>query len=186
MIYNRVIIGASSVSEDQPIKSVIFDIEDNWTNSNYVGIRSIEFLNNSVLLPLTEDALQTYSYSAYATTDSGAGFTPEKAFNTTLNKIGTATANCWMSSLGNASNQRLIVVFDNAQVFNEIVINNFHNSGTQTDRGAQTVTVTSSTDSITDTTYNAAISNSTLINASDWSQHAGTDLIDDQQIWTSL
>jgi hypothetical protein len=163
-----------------PMKSVVFDIPDYYDGGTFMGIRSIEFKNGGTLIALTESDFTAYHTSALSEIDTTAA----KAFDTTLSKSGlSTTGTSWVSGISETSDQRIIVVFDTEQTFDEIVINNYHTEGTQTNHGVKNVKITASTDSISDTTYNAAISNSTVLNDTIWPEHNLTDGADDQIVW---
>jgi hypothetical protein len=157
-------------------RSVIFDILNNWA-SGFMGVRSIEFKLGGV-------TIANASPTAYATSTGSSSLEPEFAFDTTLPKTGDDVNNSWRTPFGKVSNQRLIVVFDSETNFDEIVINNGHDFGGSTDRGAKITKITVSTDAITDTTYNAPVSNSTVLNNTEWPQHIASDVVDDQTVWT--
>lgn len=160
-------------------KSVVFDIADNWGYASFMGVRSIDFFRDGVLLALTES-----DFSAYATSCILESSYDEKyTFDTSKSKTGSTVQTQWASDSGQTTNQRLIVVFDVEQTFDEIVVNNAHNSGGSTNLGAKNVKVTTSTDSITDTTYNATVTNSTDLGSSTWPQHTAVDQAEDQSVY---
>jgi len=159
-------------------KSVVFDMSDNWGSTVVLGLRSIEFsLGGSVIPLLSSD------FTAYATSSANSNFLPEFAFDTSLSKVGAVTLVSWSATLFTHTNQRLIVVFNSEQTFDEIIINNSHLSGGSTDRSVKNVKITTSTDAITDVTYNAAIANSTVLNNTVWPEHVALDIADDQTVW---
>lgn len=158
-------------------KSVVFDIADNHGDASHIGIRSIEFkLSGSTL------ALTTSDFSA-SSTSSEMGHDPDNAFDTTFSKTGGSASAAFKSS--SDTDERLIVVFNEDQTFDEIVINNGHDSGSDTDTGANNVKITESSDEIMDTTYDAAVSNSTVLSNSAWPEHVGSDAADDNTVWPS-
>lgn len=159
-----------------PAKSVIFDIENNWAGSTYTNIRSIDFLNNGELISMTS------GFTAYATSDSGPGFEPANAFNTSLSKTGSRNNTSWLSG-GSAANQRLSIVFTTPIQFDEIVINNGHNYGSNTSLGAKNVVVTMSTDAITSTVYGSAITNSLELFDGTFTEHSASDEEDPETIY---
>lgn len=160
-------------------KSVIFDVADNYGNAS-IAIRSIEFKYAGVTIPMERAGW----FLAYSTTDAGAGHIADFAFDTRLSKIGQGQPSVSWISNAIATNQRLIIVFDDVQRFDEIVINNYSSLGSDTEAGAKNVSVTISDDAIVDTTYGAAISNSTLLSSkSPWPEHVALDQADDQTIW---
>jgi len=159
-------------------KSVVFDIADFHGSTTWTSLRSVEFKLSGVLIALT-----AADFTAYATDEFNATVHAENAFDTTLSKTGGATNTNWQQRTGNA--QRLIVVFNTSQEFDEIVVNNGHDLGNNTNRGVNNVKITWSSDSITDTTYNAAVSNGTELNNTAWTEHVASDVVDDQTVWTA-
>ncbi len=167
------------------VKSVVIDIADNWDATEWgMAVRSIEFLNtDSDVISLTAS-----DFTAYATTynylDDNSH--PRNAFDTTLSKTGIDLNNEWYSDCDNYSganqitDQRLICVFNNTQSINGIVVNNHHWYGDTLGIGIKNVKIYFSTDTITDTTYNASISNSTLVFDGQIAQHVSSDVVDDQ------
>lgn len=160
-------------------KSVIFDFADDWGGTTSMGVRSIEFSFEGRVLPLG-----AADFTAYATS-ANTFYPPSNAFDTSLSKIGSIADTVWQTSSNQVTNQRLIIVFNSEQTFDEIIENNYHNSGGLTDRGGKNTKITSSTDSITDTTYNAAIANSTVLNDTVWPEHVAANVVDDQTVWTT-
>jgi hypothetical protein len=139
-------------------KSVILDIADNYGDSDFVGVRFIEFFLAGTLIGITTE------FTAYATTNGGSGSLPAFAFNTSLSKTGSAGNTAWTSTVSQTTNQRLIIVFDTPTEFDDIVVSNYFSvDGFGVARGIKNVVITSSTDAITDTTYNATVANSTIL-----------------------
>lgn len=158
-------------------KSVVFDVIDNHGDSNYLGMRRIEFKNNGVLIALTSS-----DFTHYATNESNVSYDAQDIFDTSRSKTGSHL-NGYLSLSTGGNNLRWIVVFNTEQTFDEIVINNHHNFGGSTTRGANNVKITISDDSITDTTYDAAVANSQVLNNTSWPEHAAVDAADDQTVW---
>lgn len=159
-------------------KSVILDIADNYGESSYIGIRSIEFKFEGTLIELGGADV-----SVYATSNAGSSWVPLNIFNTAKSKTGSASNNSWLSGTPyTASNMRVICVFNTEQRFDEIVINNNHDAGGSTNRGCNNTKIYISSDSITDTTYNATISNSDLIFDGQVSEHTASDVVDDESL----
>jgi hypothetical protein len=158
-------------------KSVIFDFADDWGGSSvYMAIRSIEFWFAGSMIPVTS------GFTAYATSQYSTSYIPSYAFNTSLTKIGTWASTTWISGnfSGSSVEQRLIIVFDSPITFDKIVINNAHHNGGYTDEGVKNTVITSSIDAITDTTYNAEITNPTVLFDGVISKHITSDVADDQ------
>jgi len=155
-------------------KSVIFDILNTW-GGGYSSIRSIEFLLRGVVIPVTS------GFTADATTEHSSPYIPENAFNTSLSRIDTHADRSWhSSSVLSGELNRLLVVFDTPIEFDQIVINNGHSEGAATNRGAKDTVITISSDEITDTTYGAAITNSTVLFDGQLSIHPSVDVPDNQ------
>jgi len=156
------------------VKSVIFDFQDNYGDGYFMGIRAVDFYNSSSKITLASGDITCYAASSETNKD------PEDAFITALSKTGSSTNTEWNSGYGDSVNRRLIVVFDTVRTFDEIRVNNSHNGGSSTSIGVQNCKIHTSTDSITDTTYNAAISNSTEIFDDSISQHTASDVEDEE------
>ena len=155
-------------------KSVIFDAADNWGGVS-IGIRSIDFWKDGAKI----DNLLTTNFTASATNEVLPDFDVGNAFHTPASKIGTHVNTCWLTS-PSVADQRLICVFNTPTAFDEIVINNFHFNGGGTEHGIQNVKIHISTDTITSTVYDEAISNSDLIFDGVFNQHALLNVQDDQ------
>lgn len=154
-------------------KSVILDIADNWGHLGWLGLRSVDFYSNG-------SKIANATPTADATTEANSYYIAENAFDTDLSKTGVADYVSWLATFNNITNQRLIVVFDSNTTFDEIRVNNYHWSGSATERGAKNVVIHCSTDTIINTTYNAPISNSTLIFDDIFNEHIASDIEDEQ------
>jgi len=160
-------------------KSVIFDIADNWGDPTYMGLRSIDFWfgGSKITLAVTD-------FTTYATSIASSSYDPDYVFDTSLYKTGGMVNSTWISGPTNI-NQRVICIFNTALNFDQIRVNNFHNNGSTTERGVKNVVINISTDIITSTTYNSAISNSTVIFNNVFDQHVIGDQ-EDEQILTLI
>jgi hypothetical protein len=179
LLYDHVDASFTAISDFIPSKvysskSVIIDIKNNYGNSNYIGIRSINFYNAGSIVNTT--------YSHYATSYYNANYTSDNIFSTTLPIIGTSYNNEWCSGINLPINQRLICVFNGTTNFDQIVVVNSHASGSNTAMGAKDIKIYTSTDSITNTTYNAEISNSELIFEGYLNEHVSLNIADYQNI----
>jgi len=157
-------------------KSVILDIADNWGGALAMMCRALEFKSSGTLLQVGNGV----SFTSYGTYHS-APYHTDNLFDVTKSKTGVHINNGWQTNAGN-TNIRVICVFDTPQNFNEIVINNHHNSGANTEYGIKNTEINISSDAITDTTYGAEISNSTKIFDGQIAQHPASDTVDDQYI----
>lgn len=162
-------------------KSVIFDFVDNWGYSGEMGIRSIDFWNGG--LKIANVSLDG-DFTAYATSSSSFNYYPKYAFDTTVSKAGGIVGTSWATTSDNS--QRIICVFTAETAFDEIRINNFHISGSYTNLGVKNVVINVSTNEITDTTYNASISNSTQIFNGQFDQHVSSNIADEQVLTLDL
>ena len=164
--------------EDVTAKSVILDIADNWGDPSFISIRSVDFFYGGELIT----NITSTNFVAYATTFHSSTYAPQYSFDTSKSKIGTLSGNQWLSLSSNITNQRLICVFNEATTFDEIVINNAHSYGDQVSRGSKNIKISFSTDEITDTTYNATISNSLVLFDGQLNQHITSDVEDPQTL----
>ena len=158
-------------------KSVILDFADNYGGDS-IGIRSIEFYFIGELFAFIETDFVTYATS-YA---NSASFT-DQAFDTVISKTGDGFNNTsWVASAGNSTNQRLIVVFDDAIEFDKIEVNNFHNSGGDTTYGAQNTKIYTSKNIITNTVYDDDIYSVVLIFDGVFIEHPASDAADNKEL----
>lgn len=155
-------------------KSVIMDAADNYGNTTSLGIRSMDFYFGGELIT----NIHSTDFVAYSTDMLSTNYYPQYAFDTSISKTGGFFGNHWLSNGNN--NKRLICVFNDTTVFDEVRINNVHSGGSSTNYGAKNIKITVSTDEITDTTYNGTISNSTLIFDDQIAEHVAEDVVDDQ------
>lgn len=158
-------------------KSVILDIADNWGDASHQLIRSVDFYLGDVLVSLGDTDMVCYS-----TTQYDAAQAASRAFITSLSKVGTLVNTSWESSVGAVANQRVIAVFNSEIEFDEIKVNNGHHIGAVTNRGVQNVKINISSDAITSTVYDEAITNSTQLFDGVFNEHVATDTIDDQVV----
>jgi lysophospholipase L1-like esterase len=165
------------VDHSGTVKSVIFDFADNYGNGTFMDGRSAEFYANDDLIVMNAQRATMYATSQFSGT-----YAKEFLFDTSLSKTGTNANNAWASGNGQTTNQRVIIVFDNAKSIDQIVFNNGHTSGGTTNAGVQNTKIYTSTDAITDTTYGAAIANSTKIFDGVIDQHVAADTADDQNL----
>ena len=159
-------------------KSVIFDVADNYGNGSFVGVRSVDFFNDGSLIDMTLS-----DFAAYSTTELSGSFVVENAFETALSKLSGATNRAFVADETNS--ERFIIVFNTAQEFDQIIVNNYHSNGSSTNIGINNMVVTGSTDEITDTTYQGAISNGTELFNGALNEHVSSNQVDDQVIYTS-
>ncbi len=157
-------------------KSVIFDIADDHGSTDFVNLRSVEFWLSGSIITMTS------GFTAYSTTMYSSGYDPQYVFDTSTSKIGTPSYTSWISEHYTVTDQRLIIVFDTAISFDQIVVNNGHEFESYTDRGVKNTVITTSTDAITDITYNAAITNSTVIFTGVIPEHVASDVVDDYTV----
>lgn len=161
-------------------KSVILDIIDTYTEEGRWTIRQMDFWYEGSKIT----NLHTTDFLAYALSESSYKYLADNSFDTSTSKIGTQEYNQWLSAWSYVPH-RLICVFNSPITFDEIRVNNSHSNGGSTGRGAKNVKLHISTDAITDTTYDAAIANSTLIYNSTFDQHVAAD-VEDEQILTLI
>jgi len=168
-------------------KSIIIDIADNWGDGSYLGLRSVEFKKDGSLITPAVTGSNTMCYST--TEHSSPVYSADFVFDTTLSKaagfVNDDENTSWVCLTSYVTNQRVICVFEAPVGFDEVVVNNYHNNGANTDRGAKNVKIYSSTDAIISTVYSETISNSELIFDGQLVQHPAAAAADDQTLLIS-
>ncbi|MCP3924837.1 MAG: hypothetical protein GY714_19845 [Desulfobacterales bacterium] len=156
-------------------KSVVFDIANNHGATDYIRLRSIEFYKEDVLLPYTES-----DFTCHSTADN-SNFKANNIFITGKSKIGSDTNNGWRSNATEVTNQRIVVNFNSEIEFDKVVINNGHESGTNTTSGAQLIDIQITNFDYTNSNYGAVVTGSVnRILKSNILKHPDIDDIDDK------
>ena len=158
-------------------KSVIFDIATCWNTTVYMGVRAIDFWVDGAKITM----IPTTNYVSYHTSKASNSFLAKYAFDTTLSKVGAGGLVSWLSG-GATTNQRIIIVFNVLTTFDDIKINNYHESGAVTSYGLRAVKIYTSTDAITSTVYGQAIANSVLIFDDELTIHVASNQEDEQTL----
>lgn len=157
------------------IKTIVLDIATCWGGS-LLGFRTIEFYLEGVLVDVQQADCTGYSSSTYT------GYSEEIPFDVDTVKTGShSSSNCWLS-FNVSTNVRTLIVFNTAITFDTIVINNFHNNGTQTNLGIKSTKITVTEDSYTTATYDAAVTNGKVIFNGIIPEHPATNTEDDQSL----
>jgi len=155
-------------------KSLVGDVYSNWGAATYAQLRQIDLWFEGSKLLLTPS-----DYTAYGSFYASSTET-YNAMDTDRPKTGAVTNNGWVHT-GTAS-FRFSFVFNSPQTFDKIIINNGHHSGTVTTRGFKDVILQSSTDAITSTTFEEAVTNSTSVFDGEFPEHAATDTVQDYEL----
>jgi len=181
------VIGQLSVStENAPrftAKSLIFDFTDQWSgdSSDGMGIRSIDFY----LFGVKYEIKESQDFYSIASNYDGGSYAPYRAFNNIdLAYDGSAQYHTWRTYTGLSyiTNQRLIIEFNSEITFDEIVINNYHDSGADTDWGVKNSKIYWSDVSVANTNYGEDISDYGLIFDGIISQHSAIDEADPENL----
>ena len=135
--------------------NTVFDVSGNEYHgtANLTGIRSTWDLNSSP--------------TATVTSNKGAGYTADLAFDTDLTIDGAYLNNAWVSADASVTNQRLVVDLGSTTIIRNIRIANSHDSGSNEDTGVKTTVIYVSD------------------NASDYTGVYGTDNAQ-TQIWSGI
>ncbi len=157
-------------------KSIVIDMANNWGHITFIGIRDIALLLSSSRLAVTPGSGST----AYGNSIS-SNYLPDYAFQYDASLIGDTPFNGWLNAA--TTNQRIILVFDTPAEFDEIVINNYHDSGGGTTFGVRDCIITISSDAITDTTYGAAITNSEVLFDGVFTEHEALNQADPEAVY---
>lgn len=138
-------------------RSIILDIADQWSSTDEMRLNKfVPTINGKPLSIYDWDFYQT----SYNTTYSNFGI---RAF-CMLDSSRCTERHAWRAATNVRTNQRIIAVAHKEIEFDDINVVNYHETLTNDSlRGAKNVKVSISPDVITDTTYNAAISNSSTL-----------------------
>lgn len=153
-------------------KSMILDIADAYNTSNFMALMFLNMKFESSLISISSADIQS-TYGPDIT-----GYEIDRIFDTSYAQTGPLS-NGWLNNTS-STNIRIICVFTAEETFDEIVIGNGHNSGNATTYGIKNVKITISDDVITDTTYNAAVSNSFVVFDGIFAEHSNVDEADPQ------
>jgi len=163
-------------------KSVVFDFADNWSGdpADRIGIRSIEFFYRNKLIDLVE----IVDFTATAYRYDGGSYDVYRMFATYLDKDGPAIYNSGRTYSGEGSNWRVIITFINDDVkFDQIIVNNYHDSGLDTDFGARNTKIYTSPTAVNNTTFGDDTEQYRLIYDGEIDQHTSADQIEDQLLF---
>ncbi len=161
------------------VRTVIFDCFNTW-GGNLLGIRSVEFFDfYGQQIEINNDNVSCFTSSIFSTR-----YYPIYAFNTSLSKVGGDDYCSWVTE-SNVAGARLICVFSDLIDFNEIVINNYHKSGTATNRGVKDIKIYVTDEVYVDDTFNTTISGASLIYDGEIKEHVYSDVVDDELITIS-
>lgn len=160
------------------IKTIILDAADNWGNPVLMGLRSVDFYLEGVLSPISLD------YYAYGTSTYSDFYSYVYVFNPYLSKIGSNYKLEWLGGYKASTNQRIACVFSAPIKANEIIINNYHFFGDQTQYGVKNVKIYTSPNAITnnDTTYGGDLSDAVIVFDGQIPEHVASDVVDDFHI----
>lgn len=163
-------------------KSVVFDFADNWSGdpAGRIGIRSIEFSYHNNILNLVENV----DFTATAYRYDGGSYDVYRAFATYLDKDGPAIYNSSRTYLGEAADWRIIINFTADDIkFDQIIVNNYHDSGLDTNYGARNAKIYTSQTAVNNTTFDDDIEQYRLIFDGEISQHTSTDQIENELLF---
>jgi len=163
-------------------KSVVFDFADNWSGdpADRMGIRSVEFFYHNNLLDMVENV----DFTATAYRYDGGSYDVYRAFATYLDKDGPAIYNSSRTYSGEGANWRVIISFiDDDIKFDQIVVNNYHDSGLDTDFGVRNTKIYTSPTAVNNTTFGDDTEQYRLIYDGEIAQHTSTDQIEDQLLF---
>jgi len=155
-------------------KSVILDITDNWGGASAVMCREVDFYFEGIKLPLIPSDYIVYG-QAHSTPYEVANL-----FDTDTSLIDAHIDNGWQQNT--SSSTRVIIVFNTSQLFDSIIVNNHHTTGTATEWGIQNVKITITPDIESNTTYDAVITNGVLIFDGVFDRHSSVNEVDAQTL----
>jgi len=156
-------------------RSVLIDMIDNHGSGTTIGMRSVEFILSSSVVTVTSTTT-TYAPNGAYTTDEARGL-----YRTGLSKTGGAySTNSW--SHGVTGLVRASCSFPADQDFDGITINNYHASGSDTDKGVNNIKIYTSpnVESVDGDSYNVVDGDMSLIYDGVLAEHAASDAADDE------
>ncbi len=177
----------SVVTENAPrytVKSLIFDFADQWSGNSLdkMGVRRIDFYLDGVKYNL-EEGISDDFMSLGSSADSG-GYDAYRAFDMFGAYTGTAQYNSWRTYTGASYiiNQRIYIVFNSEITFDAIVVNNYHNSGADTDWGVKNTKIYRSSEAVSNYNYNEDVEDYILLFDGVISQHSAIDEADPETL----
>jgi len=156
-------------------KSVIFDFTDNWGGAGAMMCRSIDFYFEGTKLQVGNGV----NFIAYGDAYSSS-YAVTNLFDVTKSKTGAHLNNGWQTNLRN-NTIRVICVFETPQTFDAFVVNNHHDSGTNTNFGVKNTIAYTSDLEITSLTYGEEPASGYKIFDSQIAQHPSINAEDEQE-----
>ena len=161
-----------------PIKSVVFDFEDNWGASSEMGMKSIDFYWDDALIPMTVYNTDFVTYPAEVSYEQN--YAPRWAFMTNIPIDGGMGAHEHFR-VSESGNYRIIIVFTTPQLLNKISIENLWGLYSDyTTAGVKNAKIYTSSDTITSLTYGETVPNSSMIFDGVFNQHSREDVSEPQ------
>lgn len=160
---------------------VYVDVTDNWGASDGVGIRSIEFFLDDVIVDIDSSGGHLAFGSQLGTT-----YAPLKSFdNVNTSKTGVAGNNQWLSATNINGSTRLYLLLNQREplFFNKIVINNAHNSGGDTDYGAKNIKIIATEEATYEWEYDTPIPGGVVLFDGILPEHVALDQSDDFEVY---
>lgn len=157
------------------MRSIAFDIGNNWGSDIAVALRAISFAYNGEPYELSSNDYTVYVTSEYNSSD----FDKDYIFDTTLSKVGTIIGTSWLSAVQQVTNQRVVVVFNYARDVDTIFINNAHNSGNEGDynsMGVKELSIYATSDPLTKAEFGADLDTMTEIFDGQIDEHPDEDV----------
>lgn len=157
-------------------KSTILDIGTNYGNAASVGFRSIEFYLGTALVAIADADITTTA------TTTLAAHNVSWTVDTSLSKTGAAANNSWASDSATIAT-RVCITFDTIIQYDRIVLNNYHDSGADTDIGVKDVKLYSTLEDVSTNVYNDIIAVCELLYDGVVPEHIASDEIQDYTIF---
>lgn len=159
-------------------KSFIVDIAANHGLANFNGIKSIDLYFEGTLIDILLSDLAAHD----ETTRNSAGREAQYAFDTSLSKTGPSDFTTYLSS-NITTTDRIWVKFINPKTFDKVVVNNWHEAGTNTGAGSNDVVMTITEDLLDPiTTFEAPVTGGVVIYAGTLDEHIAADVADPQTL----
>jgi hypothetical protein len=158
-------------------RSIVIDVENNHGDPVNMGLMGIRFSNFGNIVDI---GVPNVDFSAYATTTLPSGsYAPWRLFYNSIDLTGSPQN--WLAN-EKTTNQRIICNVGVGIGIDEILFHNYHQSGTDTDKGIRNIKIYFSNDIISDKVYGNPVSNGVLVYNGSINEHTPVNEEDPQSV----
>ena len=169
-------VGGGAPPTTHTMRAITVDCANNYGGTSFLGIRSIDLYLDDVLLEITA-INRTFGQTSFF-----SSLLASRSFLSFYLKTGSIGEQ-WLSASAMVTNQRIWMRSDTDLIFNRIVVNNSHNTGTQTDNGAKDVVINITEDTGTPSSaYNVSMPGEVKIYDAQFLRHIDANEADPQEL----